>query len=156
MGRRGPKTQPAKLKLLSGETHRDRIPSDEPVPADEPLTLDAGPREPSDEVQAVWDKTVAQLESMGLAYAADSEALRAYCEAVVQHRRASAVLKASGVLVQGLHGNYVRNPALQVQRDTAATMLTLAREFGLTPSARTQIGLDRERPPGQGAERLLS
>jgi len=155
MGRRGPKSEPTPLKLLKG-TRPDRVPTEEPVPEEGPLELDAGPRAVSDEVQAVWDKTVAQLEGMGLGAPPDAEVLRAYCEAVVQHRRASAVLRSSGVLVQGLHGNYVRNPALQIQRDTANTLLILAREFGLTPSARTQLGLDRERPTGTGAERFLS
>jgi P27 family predicted phage terminase small subunit len=37
----------------------------------------------------------------------------------------------------------VRNPALQIQRDSALTMLRCAQEFGLTPSARTRIAADR-------------
>jgi P27 family predicted phage terminase small subunit len=49
------------------------------------------------------------------------------------------VLARSQILVKGLHGNLVRNPALQIQRDTAQTIRSFAQEFGLSPSARTAI-----------------
>lgn len=152
MGKRGPRPQPTKLKLLKGEEHRDRINDDEPEPAPADPVL---PDEVAEEVRAVWDATVLQLQAMGLAYAADSDSLRCYCEAVVSHRRASAVLAKTGVLVKGLHGNWVRNPALQIQRDAATTVRGFAQEFGLTPSARSQLGAGND-PPAMGAERLLS
>jgi P27 family predicted phage terminase small subunit len=71
--------------------------------------------------------------------------LRAYCEAVVAHAKACEILAKSAVLIKGIHGNLVRNPALQIQRDASRTMLRFAQEFGLTPSARTQIEVGAER-----------
>jgi hypothetical protein len=35
---------------------------------------------------------------------------------------------------RGMHGNLVKNPALQVQRDSAQLIRQFAQEFGLTPS----------------------
>lgn len=136
MGKRGPRSRPTALKLLHGERHQDRINADEPkpLPSEMPEPEDASP-----EVLAVWRRVVRELEAMSLAYACDQDSLRCYCEAVVSHRRASAVLKASGVLVKGLHGTLVRNPALQIQRDAATTVRAFAQEFGLTPSARSSI-----------------
>jgi P27 family predicted phage terminase small subunit len=136
MGKRGPRSRPTALKLLHGERHLDRINADEPVPR--PAELEP-PADASEAVLEVWHRIVAELEAMNLAFPADADSLRCYCEAVVSHRRASEVLRHSGVLVKGIHGNLVRNPALQIQRDAAQSVRAFAQEFGLTPSARSSI-----------------
>ncbi|MPZ66178.1 MAG: phage terminase small subunit P27 family [Pseudonocardiaceae bacterium] len=136
MGRRGRPPQPTALRLIKGDHHKSRFNSDEPIPRGLPPVC---PDDVSDNVREIWDYTVAEMEVMGIAYAADRDALRAYAEAVVTHQRACAVLKQSSILVKGRHGNMIRNPALQVQRDSAATIRAFAQEFGLTPSARTRI-----------------
>lgn len=136
MGKRGPARQPTVLKLLHGERHRDRLNPDEPTPRPADLLE---PADASDEVLAVWRRIVPELEAMNLAFPADADALRCYCEAVVTHHKANAILARTPVLVKGIHGNMVRNPALQVQRDAANTIKVFAQEFGLTPSARSSI-----------------
>ncbi|WP_103353619.1 phage terminase small subunit P27 family [Amycolatopsis sp. CA-128772] len=135
MARPGRAPKPTALKLLDG-TRADRINQHEPLPRGLPPAAPAGL---ADDVRDVWDYTVRELDSMGIAFAADRDALVCYCEAVVTHRRASELLAVSDVLVTGLHGGQVRNPALQVQRDAAAVVRGYAQEFGLTPSARTRI-----------------
>lgn len=147
MGKRGPAAKPRALRLLHGD-RQDRINDYEPIPSAEPIEPPDGI---SDEVRAVWDFTVRHLQIMGTAAASDRDLLRAYCEAVVAHTKASDVLAKSTILIKGIHGNFVRNPALQIQRDAARTMLRFAQEFGLTPSARTQIevggaGRDEDSP----------
>lgn len=141
MGKRGPAPKPRALRLLHGD-RADRINDYEPVPAAEPLLPPEGI---TDEVRAVWDFTVRHLEIMGTAAPSDRDALRAYCEAVVAHAKACEILAKTAVLIKGIHGNLVRNPALQIQRDSARTMLRFAQEFGLTPSARTSIEVGTER-----------
>lgn len=136
MGRRGPAPRPTALKLLHGERNQDRINRDEPLPRP---TLPEPPEGMAADAREVWDETLAELEAMSLAFSADGPALRCYCEAVVIHRKASHLLSKSAVLVKGLHGNLVRNPALQIQRDAAQTIRAFAQEFGLTPSARSSI-----------------
>lgn len=136
MARKGPTPRPTVLKLLHGERHQDRINKDEPVPRPAEMVC---PDDASPAVKNVWMRVVGELEAMNLAFPADADALRCYCEAVVTHHRACEVLKRSAVLVKGLHGNLVRNPALQIQRDAANTIRAFAQEFGLTPSARSSI-----------------
>ncbi|MGH8574351.1 MAG: phage terminase small subunit P27 family [Gammaproteobacteria bacterium] len=136
MGKRGPAQRPTTLKLLHGEKNKDRLNPNEPLPRP---TLPELPGDASPDVQKVWQRRLAELESMELAYSADSDALRCYCEVVIIHRKASKALAVSGVLVKGLHGNLVRNPALQIQRDAAQTIRAFAQEFGLTPSARSSV-----------------
>lgn len=135
MGQRGPAPKPTALRLIDGD-REDRINRHEPVPRSGAMVC---PDEVSPAVREVWDYTVAELEHMGIDAPADRDSLVCYCEAVVAHRQASRVLAGSSVLVKGLHGTWVRNPALQIQRDAAQTIRGFAQEFGLTPSARSRI-----------------
>lgn len=143
MGKRGPAPKPTVLKLIDG-TRGSRVNHDEPLPTDAPPEA---PATLSDAAREVWDYTLAELEAMRLAKAADRDALACYCEAVVNHRKASAVLAQSTILIKGIHGGLVRNPALAVQRDSATLIRAFAQEFGLTPSARSGIAVG-----GKGAE----
>lgn len=145
MGRRGPAPRPTALKLIEGE-RESRINREEPLAREEPPEA---PEELAPEVREVWDYTLAELTVMGLAKAADRDALVCFCEAVVNHRKASALLARSPVLVKGLHGNLVRNPALAVQRDSAQLIRAFAQEFGLTPSARSGIAVGRRGVEGE-------
>lgn len=147
MGKRGPAPKPTALRILDGDHNKYRINRDEP-PAR--IGVPICPDETTDEVRKVWDYTLRELTVMGLAFPADRDALLCYCEAVVTHRRACAVLAKSAILVKGLHGGMVRNPAVQIQRDSALQIRVFAQEFGLTPSARSTIraqeaGSTRER-----------
>ncbi|MEN2423019.1 phage terminase small subunit P27 family [Streptomyces rimosus] len=153
MGKRGPRPKPTALRVLHGE-RPDRINTDEPRPA---TGLPDCPDDAADDVREVWDYTLAQLAVMGTATPADRDALRAYCEAVVTHRKASTLLARSGVLIRSAKGGaLIRNPVVQVQRDTAATLRGFAQEFGLTPSARSEIRMARESADDRSPERLLS
>src|SRR3954470_13391564 len=108
MGKRGFPPAPTSLKLLNG-TRASRVNVDEPVPIDEPPVC---PPNVAPDVRAIWDYTVAHLITMKLAKSADRDALRCYCEAVVNHRKASELLAKSPILIKGLHGGMIRNPAL--------------------------------------------
>lgn len=135
MGRRGPAPQPTALKLLHGQ-RESRINRNEPIARD---ALPICPDVASDEVREIWDYTVRELAAMKVLTAADRDSLVCYCEAVTNHRKSSALLKRSDVIIKGDHGGPVRNPALAVQRDSAELIRRFAQEFGLTPSGRSRI-----------------
>lgn len=137
MGRRGPAPKPTRLKVLHGETRPSRLPTAEPRPR---VASPVPPRWLSAEAREVWDRTTAELEAMGLARAADTDSLVVYCTAVVNHARAQQLLDRAGPLIKGVEGGVVRNPAVAVVNATAATVNRYAREFGLTPSARVNLG----------------
>jgi P27 family predicted phage terminase small subunit len=138
MGRRGPAPKPTALRLLHGD-QPCRINSNEPIPRD---SLPVAPPEIAPDVREVWDYTVRELVAMKTLVAADRDSLLCYCEAVVNHRKASARLARSEILVKGVHGLLVRNPALAVQRDNAGLIRQFAQEFGLTPSGRSRISMN--------------
>lgn len=139
MGKRGPAPKPTKLRLLDGARERD-------LNRAEPIAR-TGKIEPpdyvSDDVRGIFEYVVHELEHMRIASPADVDSIMCFAEAVDKHRKASALLARSSVLVKGLHGTLVRNPALAVQRDAANTIRQFAQEFGLTPSARARINNER-------------
>jgi P27 family predicted phage terminase small subunit len=136
MGKRGPAPKPTALRVLHGERHRDRLNADEPKPAP---GLPNCPQDAEPEVREVWDYTLAQLAYMNVVTLADRDALLVYCTAVVTFRKATRLLVSSSVLIKGIHGSFIRNPLVQIQRDAASIIRAFAQEFGLTPSARSQI-----------------
>lgn len=140
MGRRGPVPKPTALKILHGENRPSHLNLNEPVPRAAPPVC---PDDVTLEVRAVWERVVSELDAMNLARAADTDALRCYCEAVVTHRRASELVGKSALLLRGQKGNLVRNPIIAIQRDAAILVRTFAAEFGLTPSSRSRIEVMR-------------
>lgn len=144
MGRRGPARRPTALRLVEG-ARPDKVNQDEPQPL--PVEPDAPEEwtelgEASEQLQ-VWNRVVDQLRDMGILFAADTDSLVAYVEAVVIHRQASRQLDGANLLVTGAQGNLVKNPLLQIQRDAAAVIRAFAREFGLTPSARASVKAEK-------------
>jgi P27 family predicted phage terminase small subunit len=143
---------PTALKLLKG-TPKARINQDEPQPDD------GVPDCPTDnkDVREVWDYTVVQLLKMRTITMADRDALHAYCELVVQHRNAAKLVERDGVIIQGAHG-VVRHPAVSVMKEAGTMLKAFARDFGLTPSARSAIRVSDQRvaKTESGPQRLLS
>jgi P27 family predicted phage terminase small subunit len=166
MGKRGPAPAPTALQLLKGEK-KSRINTRGPKPEvkDRPP---ACPAWLSKEAKAVWRYHAKTLHKAELLTDWDRETFAVYCTAVVQHREACQVLAgamvvtedgvtASNLLVTGMHGNLVKNPILQVIRDTSQTIRVYAQQFGLTPSARSGIELpDAKGKNNEAAGRLLS
>jgi P27 family predicted phage terminase small subunit len=135
MGIRGPAPAPTAIKLLRG-TRKDRINLNQPQP---PARVPPCPGWLSPEAKRLWRKIAPQLQAHRLLTEWDRESFAAYCEAAVQHQKACAIVAQGGILLKGYRGQLIKNPALQVARDTAQTMRGFAREFGLTPSARSSI-----------------
>lgn len=134
MGQRGPQPEPTRLKLIKGETRPSRVNYAEPIPAR--ANIDA-PDDLDDESRAAWEQVMGAIGHTGIITAADTEMLRLYVEAVTRYRMAERALRKSGPLLPGRNGDLVKNPLHQVVRDNAVLMQKLARELGLTPSART-------------------
>jgi P27 family predicted phage terminase small subunit len=155
MGRRGPAPVPTRLKVLHGETRPSRIGGAEPVPR---AALPVPPAWLAAPARAVWDRTVAELSAMGMAHAADTDSLVVYCTAVVNHARAQQLLDTTGPLIKGVEGGVVRSPAVAIVNAAAVIVNKYAREFGLTPSARVNLGRQQAELPRARdlADRLLS
>jgi len=151
MGRRGPAPQPTNLRLLHGEKRPSRVNYAEPRPRDtppeQPEWLSAGGA-------AEWVRVLPDLLAMRTVTSADASALAAYCEAVARFRAATELVARSGLMLRDRDGAIRKNPAVAQQRDASNEMRVWAREFGLTPSARSPLRI--EHTQGLPAERLLT
>ncbi len=79
---------------------------------------------------------------MGLLTEADHDALAMYCETWATWKRAEAQVQRKGEVVKTVNGNVIQNPYLAIANRAKRDALMLAREFGMTPSARTRISVD--------------
>ena len=145
MGKPGPAPLPSHLKLLRGTARPSRTNKSEPKPKAK------APRCPewlSDEAKAEWRKTVKQLKAMGVLFESDQDLIAAYANALVNYRKATLMVDAEGLLIEGRRDGMVTNPAVRVQRDSAQLIRQLAQEFGLSPSSRTRIGTNGDTNDG--------
>lgn len=151
MGRSGPAPKPTALRVLHGD-RKSRINLNEPRPVDIP------PEPPSwlsRWAVEEWRRLVPDLIAMGTVKRVDATALAAYCEAVSRLRTASVLVAESGPLLIGDDGLVRKNPAVAQARDASYEVRMWAREFGLTPSARSPLRIEVA-PAVAIAERLLT
>lgn len=172
MGQRGPKTQPAMLKLVAGN------------PGRRPIDLDAGinprveipkcPLHLSADAKAEWKRLGPQLEELGLISGLDLAVFAMYCQAYGRwvfaekrirelndqaERSAKEIRSQGGDAPEGdarrFPGFVQKTPSeyeqqsiwLQVSNKALEQTLKLASEFGLSPSMRARVTASREIQP---------
>jgi len=134
--------QPTKLKELRGNPGRRPLPTNEPTPPDEkPIA----PAWLSEYAKTEWRYIVPKLYDLGLATKIDRAELAAYCEAFAKFREATEALQREGnsMVIRTHNGNFVQNPWVSIQNKAAEAMHKHAQQFGMTPSARTRISVDK-------------
>jgi P27 family predicted phage terminase small subunit len=150
MGQRGPAPKPTALRVLHGDK-QSRINHEEPMPREGRPEPPAWMRK---DARAHFDEVVDEMSAMHLATPADVHAIALYSNTLAEYVQASRRL-ARGVLVKGRDGGLVKNPAAQIVRDHLQMLLRFEREFGLTPSARSGLRVQRA-PISSPVDSLLS
>jgi P27 family predicted phage terminase small subunit len=137
---RGRRPKPTALKKLEGNPGHRRLNEEEPAPAALappcPPFIQGAAREH-------WDEVAPQLEAMGVLARIDGPMLAAYCEAYAQWRRATDGLAKLGDIIKYPNGIPTLSPYFAIQRRAISTMLRLATEFGMTPSSRSRLRVER-------------
>lgn len=160
-GKGGRARKPSTLRAVDGDKP-DRFNHDEPLPGQSAVQPPAWLVESGAHTEAgaesgldVWHRYAPDLIAKGVLTPWDVEAFAVWCDSVIGYRKATVMVAREGLLVTGSMGNLVKNPACQLQRDYSDTMTKLGARFGLTPSDRAGLKVERE-PQRGGAERLLS
>lgn len=144
MGARGPKTKPTALKLAEGNPGKRALPRNEPKP---PPALPDPPDFLNEYAREEWDRVAETLFRVGTLTRIDQSMLACYCTAFARWRQAEEDLErmaqsdpsTHGTVIRTKKGNLVQNPLVGVANTARLHMQRLAAEFGLSPSARTQI-----------------
>ena len=139
MGRRGPAPLPSAINELRGNpgkrkrNHREARPGAR-VPS-APRWLGAGARRE-------YRRLGKLLLGAGLMTEIDGVALGMMCEALDVYQRAKVAMGEEGVIVRSEKGGLYQHPAVGVMSSARGEVLKWAREFGMTPSARSRIAVD--------------
>lgn len=133
MGRRGPAPQPTALKIARGNPGKRPINEREPVPV--PGEITSPPSHLAGRSLEKWNELFPILQGMRIFTPADAETLARYC-----------ILWEQWLVFVG----YVRDgtvsspPAATMCLKLSPLLLRIEQEFGLTPSARSNlIALDK-------------
>lgn len=159
-GGQGRPAKPTNLKVLHGD-RKDRINDGEPVPAAVEVVppawfAEAAAASPEGQESAldVWHRMAPDLIDKGVLTTWDVEAFAVYCDVVVRFRQASMEVSRTGMTIDGARGT-VKNPAVTAAKDYADLMHRYGARFGLTPSDRAGLKVERGDPRG-GAAKFLS
>lgn len=136
MGERGPAAKPQALKKMQGTYRPDRDGG-----ADDALD-DRKPYCPGwldEDARKEWRRIAGPLHEAGLLKWVDQAALAGYCQAYARWKAAEETVAKSGLLIKTTKGNVIQNPAVGIANTALRDMLRIAKEFGMTPSARARI-----------------
>lgn len=141
MGKRGPAPKPTKLKELQGNPGKrplnraePKFPKYDKLPAPPSHLNRAGKKE--------WKRIVGILQQAGLLTEADYAPLAAYCQNYGRWVDAEKIIKEEGHTFTSDKGNIIQHPAVGIASTAMKNMVTMAREFGMTPASRTNIKVD--------------
>lgn len=107
-----------------------------------PARVPPAPRWLSAGARREWRRLARLLLGAGLLTEIDVVALGMMCEALDIYQRAKAAMGEEGLIVVSDKGNSYQHPALGVMNGARADVLRWAREFGMTPAARSRITVE--------------
>lgn len=140
---RGRKPIPTKLKILRGNPGKRALPENEP----EPKKAKKAPGPPKFLDRAAkqeWRRVAPDLYRLGLLTMADMTSLAAYCQAYSRWVQAEAEIMKHGMLVKAPNGYPMQSPLLAVANKAMKQMKEFLVEFGMTPSSRARVTVDKE------------
>lgn len=134
MGKRGPKTQPAAIAKRKGTYQPCRHGEDNVKSAELACPTGLG------EVAARnWHAIAPMLGRFNITAETDELALKLFCEAIEDYVAARDIVTEQGITTVGSQGNLIMHPAVRVRESAFSRVLKMAQEFGMTPSARTNV-----------------
>jgi len=150
-GKQGRKPTPTALKILRGNPGRRPLNHAEPQVRSR---LPPPPAHLSEAARRNWRAIGKMLRDAGIITPIDAAAFGAGVAAYTRWQEATEALNrlivagqpGSGLLVKSPDGGVRLNPLLRVIRESEASFLRVFAEFGMTPSSRSRIAVDRTEP----------
>lgn len=148
MGKRGPKPAPTAIKIARG-TVRSRS-STEPAPPVDGIVM---PGHLGEVAQAKWRELLPLLQAVKVMTTADVEALARYCDTYEWWLATRAKLRKEGdtypILNDAGEIKYIaQRPEVSIAHKLATQLRQLEQDFGLNPSARTSLHVEKPKAEG--------
>lgn len=148
MGARGPAPRATNMRILEGNPSRRPINHEEP----EPESGAVCPEWLSADAKSEWARLAPILEACGILTKADEIALAAYCDALVNYRRAT---KEIAQLTSLLHENRKHvHPIVSAQRNYIEVLVKFGTKLGMSPSDRAAIKTNPTKATSKWANKI--
>jgi len=146
MGKRGPRPQPTKLKILRGNPGCRPINKAEPQPTADGVVM---PSHLGEVAAGKWAELLPLLQAVKVMTRADIEALARYCDTYEWWLATRAKLRKDGdtypILNDKGEVKYIaQRPEVAIAHKLAAQLHALEADFGLNPSSRTKLATQVE------------
>lgn len=142
MGKRGPSPKPTNLKVLQGNPGKRELNENEPKYNSSEELLKP-PSYLSNYGKKEWKRISPLLLKNGLLTEADVSALAAYCQAYNRWLEAEKLIRTYGYTAMTDKGNIIQRPEVGIANKAMDEMLKYGKEFGLTPSSRSSLHIDK-------------
>jgi len=142
MSNRGRPAKPTKLKVLQGTDRADRLNENEPKPM-EYKKIPKPPYYLDYYAKKEWERVAPILVDVGLLTKADLSMFQDYCEMHAHCIRLNKKIRDEGYDFETDKGYMQRKPATTIIKDFMSEKQKLANMLGLSPSARTNIEIEK-------------
>lgn len=133
---------PTNLKVLRGTAQPCRMNSQEPKP-DTNVSMPGGLTK---EEQQHWQQVAGHLQEAGVLTVMDVQALKLYCRIYAKWHESNEKLDEYGPVIKTKAGHPALSPYFKISQKYLDQLLTILREFGMTPSSRTKIHASSDKP----------
>jgi P27 family predicted phage terminase small subunit len=113
------------------------------------------PADMSKRSKALWKRYAAVLQPMGLLTSADTGVFRMFIETLERYERAIKLEQEQGSIAVGKNGQPYQHPAVGMANQAMKSAERLAKQFGLTPSARASLEIAGHEAPEKKQEFIL-
>jgi len=147
----GPAPKPTRLRLLQGN------PSKRPLNKREPRPADRAPTRPGwllPEAKREWSRMVPALLRLGLLSEVDRAALASYCQWWARWVQAEKILTEQGLTFETPNGYVQQRPEVAISHKAAGMVKAYLQKFGLSPSDRSRLSVDKPQEADPFAEFL--
>jgi len=150
---KGRPPKPTRLKQLAGTDQPCRLLPNEMEVA-RLVNIPSPPMQLSEQGLIEWEIITGELHSKKMLHLVDLSIIAAYCNEMALYIETEKILLLNGRIDEFYNdeGMLIRRqgkPEQKIAKDSLATALKIAAQFGLTPSARTRISM-----PAQGIKPL--
>ncbi|MCE5334359.1 MAG: phage terminase small subunit P27 family [Desulfobacteraceae bacterium] len=90
-----------------------------------------------------WKRISKELHLIGLLSNIDRSALAAYCMTYARWVEAENGVKKTGLVIETKDGNVIQNPLVGIANTAMKLMHKFLTEFGMTPSSRSRISVEK-------------
>lgn len=139
---RGPKPKPVEQKIKEGNPGKRKLP--EPVligGRPELAEMNEPPEHLDDDAKEWWLVHVPRLLEVGILDRVDTPHLEMLATSYSRWRQAGRVLASEGLFQRGSVGQIKEHSALKIERAAKADYDKTCEQYGLSPLARTRLGL---------------